>query len=45
MFGFFKRKKHKAQEQQASEQQALEQQALEQTQDATPHEQDSGKQG
>ncbi|AOM00227.1 signal recognition particle-docking protein FtsY [Cobetia marina] len=44
MFGFFKRKKHKAQEQQASEQQALEQQALEQTQDATPHEQDSGKQ-
>ncbi|WP_176494234.1 signal recognition particle-docking protein FtsY [Cobetia sp. 5-25-4-2] len=44
MFGFFKRKKHKAQEQQASEQQALEQQALEQTQDATPHEQGSGKQ-
>ncbi|MGS0468526.1 signal recognition particle-docking protein FtsY [Cobetia marina] len=44
MFGFFKRKKHKAQEQQASEQQALEQQALEQTQDAMPHEQDSGKQ-
>ncbi|WP_176503589.1 signal recognition particle-docking protein FtsY [Cobetia sp. 5-11-6-3] len=44
MFGFFKRKKHKAQEQQASEQQALEQQALEQTQDATAHEQDSGKQ-
>ena len=44
MFGFFKRKKHKAQEQKASEQQALEQQALEQTQDATPHEQADAEQ-
>ncbi|NVN57256.1 signal recognition particle-docking protein FtsY [bacterium Scap17] len=44
MFGFFKRKKHKAQEQKASEQQALEQQALEQTQDAMPHEQADAEQ-